>query len=104
MLASLPSTARAEANTSCRLSQVVLGGSWVVISTVTIVITYIKGLTTPLITTHEPPSGFKPRSHFQIPVFTCQCNIGAVIIRIGFGVYSTIIIINKEPPKPYSNY
>ena len=38
----------------------VLGGSWVVvsgvISRVTIVLTYIRGLTTPLITTHEPPS------------------------------------------------
>ena len=38
----------------------VLGGSWVVtsgvISRVTIVITHIRGLITPLITTHEPPS------------------------------------------------
>ena len=38
----------------------VLGGSWVVISRVisrvTILITHIKGLITPLITTHEPPS------------------------------------------------
>ena len=38
----------------------VLGGSWVVISGVisraTIVITHIRGLITPLITTHEPPS------------------------------------------------
>ena len=37
-----------------------LGGSWVVISgaisRVTIDITYIRGLITPLITTHEPPS------------------------------------------------
>ena len=37
-----------------------LGGSWVVISgvlsRVTIVITQIRGLITPLITTHEPPS------------------------------------------------
>ena len=30
-------------------------------------------------------------------------NIGALIIRIGFGVYYTIIIIRK-PPKPCSNY
>ena len=41
-----------------------LGGSWVVISgvisRVTIVITQIRGLITPLITTHEPPSiGFR---------------------------------------------
>ena len=39
---------------------VLLGGSWVVISglisRVTVVITHIKGLITPLITTHEPPS------------------------------------------------
>ena len=38
-----------------------LGGSWVVISRgisrVTILITHIRGLRTPLITTHEPPSG-----------------------------------------------
>ena len=38
----------------------VLGGSWVVISgvisQVTIVITLIRALTTPFITTHEPPS------------------------------------------------
>ena len=38
----------------------ILGGSWVVISRVisrrTIVITHIGGLTTPLITTHEPLS------------------------------------------------
>ena len=41
-------------------SSTVLGGSWVVtsgvISKVTISITHIKGLITPLITTHEPPS------------------------------------------------
>ena len=38
----------------------ILGGSWVVIngviSMVTILITHIRGLITPLITTHEPPS------------------------------------------------
>ena len=37
-----------------------LGGSWVVISGVisplTILITLLRGLITPLITTHEPPS------------------------------------------------
>ena len=37
-----------------------LGGSWVVISgaisKVTIIITHIRGLITPLTTTHEPPS------------------------------------------------
>ena len=39
--------------------EVLLGGSWVVVSRVrtkiTIVITYTRGLITPLITTHEPP-------------------------------------------------
>ena len=38
----------------------VLGGSWAVISRVisrvTILITHIRGLITPLMTTHEPPS------------------------------------------------
>ena len=37
-----------------------LGGSWLLISRaisrITAVITHIKGLITPLITTHEPPS------------------------------------------------
>ena len=44
---------------SCRsrLSQSPLGGSWVVISKVTIIITHIRRLITPLITTPEPPSG-----------------------------------------------
>ena len=41
--------------------QLLLGGSRVVvsrvISKVTILITLIRGLITPLITTHEPPSG-----------------------------------------------
>ena len=40
----------------------VLGGSWVfisgVVSGVTILLTHIRGLITPLITTHEPPSRF----------------------------------------------
>ena len=40
----------------------VLGGSWLgisrVISRITFVITYIKGLITPFITSHEPPSRF----------------------------------------------
>ena len=38
----------------------ILGGSWVVvsgvISKVTVIITHIRGLITPLKTTHEPPS------------------------------------------------
>ena len=46
----------------------VLGGSWVVTSRVvsraTILITHIRGLTTPLITTHEPPS--------RLWVFRCR--------------------------------
>ena len=40
--------------------RILLGGSWVVISgvisRVTIVISHIRGLITPLITTREPPS------------------------------------------------
>ena len=43
-----------------RGSKCLLGGSWVaisrVISRITMVITYIRGLIPPLITTHEPPS------------------------------------------------
>ena len=47
-----------------------LGGSWLAISRVrsrvTIVITFIRGFITPLITTHEPPSrgldALKPQS------------------------------------------
>ena len=35
-----------------------LGGSWVVISRVTIVITHMRGLVTPLTTTHEPPNSW----------------------------------------------
>ena len=42
------------------MSACILGGSWVVISgvisRVTTSITHIRGLITPLITTHEPPS------------------------------------------------
>ena len=45
----------------CLITRILLGGSWVVIngviSMVTIIITHITGLITPLvITTHEPPS------------------------------------------------
>ena len=40
----------------------ILGGSWVVITRVitrvTILITHIRGLITPLITTHEPSSSY----------------------------------------------
>ena len=43
-----------------------LGGSWVVISRlksrVTILITHIRGLISPLIATHEPPSTFDHNS------------------------------------------
>ena len=53
---------------------VVLGGSWVVIrrviSRVTIHITPLRGLITPLITTHEPPSRAGLRSGFGKP---CGC-------------------------------
>ena len=41
----------------------VLGGSWVVInrviSRVTMLVSHVRGLITPLITTHEPPSRVK---------------------------------------------
>ena len=47
------------------MERIVLGGSWVVISgfisRVTIVISQIRGLITPLITTHEPPSRNGPK-------------------------------------------
>ena len=50
----------------------ILGGSWVVISgvisRVTIVITHVKGLITPLITSHEPPS--IPLMNFAHPKVT----------------------------------
>ena len=49
-----------EAPRKMRSWKELLGGSWVVtsrvISRVTILITHIRGLITPLITTHEPPS------------------------------------------------
>ena len=45
-----------------------------------------------------PPT--KARRHQQ-PTF--PCNIEALIIRIGFGVYYTIVII-RSPQNPYSNY
>ena len=45
--------------------EALLGGSWVVtsgvISRVTTLITHIRGLITPLITTHEPPSRPDPK-------------------------------------------
>ena len=48
-----------------RTASRLLGGSWVVISRVisrvTILITHIRGLITPLITAHEPPSRFPSR-------------------------------------------
>ena len=67
-----------------------LGGSWVVISRVTILITHIRGLIAPLITTHEPPSNSRAHSalcflkEFRGPNRGSQPNIGALIIRIGF--------------------
>ena len=48
------------------------------------------------------------RLQAQIPdvsgTFTRVNSIGALIFRIGFGGISYSIIINKEPPKPYSIY
>ena len=52
----------------------VLGGSWVVISRVisrvTILTTHIRGLTTPLITTHEPPSSINYLSRYVLKAVT----------------------------------
>ena len=50
-----------EAETALTLkTRILLGGSWVVIngviSRVTILISHIRGIIAPLITTHEPPS------------------------------------------------
>ena len=51
---------RKELSLGFEMQRGLLGGSWVVISGiisgVTINITHITGLVTPLITTHEPPS------------------------------------------------
>ena len=63
---------------------VVLSG---LISRVTIAITPTKGLITPLITTHEPPS-----------ILVDHHTMGAFIIRIGFGGHYTIILM-RNPPK-----
>ena len=58
-----------------------LGGSWVVISRVisrvTIPITHIRGLITPLKTTHEPPIMERKATRSRPPyhaVFTEQCD------------------------------
>ena len=65
-----------------------LGGSWLdisrVISRVTIVITYIRGLITPPITTHEPPSSRTDQACCQI-----ACSSYSVHIR-AFQTTSTI--------------
>ena len=50
----------------------ILGGSWVVIngvviSSATILISHIRGLTTPLITTHEPPSRAFVKDRYSSP-------------------------------------
>ena len=58
-----------------------LGGSWIVISRVisrvTIPIIHIRGLITPLITTHEPPSRV--------------CSLGFTVWRLGFRAYTGIL-------------
>ena len=55
-----------------------LGGSWVVISRVisgvTILITHVRGLVAPLITTHEPPS-------IAITVYYTRSEAGTVLLR-----------------------
>ena len=65
-----------------RISTELLGGSWVVvsglISKVTIDITHIKGLITPLITTHQPPSKIGKDSGFDITEFH-----GALWVLVG---------------------
>ena len=106
-------------------TQVILGGSWVVISglisKVTIVITHIKGLITPLIAAHEPQSHtarliFAERRSSPLgPWLPSQeeaahrhlrsyPNIRALIIRPGFGLYYTNYNnpkpLNLKPPKP----
>ena len=60
--------------------ETLLGGSWVVISEVisriTMVITHIRGLIAPLITTHEPPSSLRtlgPRRYLSFPVPKAPC-------------------------------
>ena len=80
------------------LVALLLGGSWVVISgvrsKVTILITLVRGLITPLITTHEPPSttlrlhatralappGRRPMLHYRPSKFSELelCNSGTI--------------------------
>ena len=64
----------------------ILGGSWVVIhgaiSRVTILLTHIRGLITPLITTREPPSinyiymGNAKDLYIISPIIDCYCVLG----------------------------
>ena len=48
-----------------RLSELLLGGSWVVISRVTVAITYTRGILAPFITAHEPPSRLQDLAFMQ---------------------------------------
>ena len=71
-----PSAAARALKAKCSTFNRVLGGSWVVIHgviiRVTIHIAHIRGLITPLITTHEPRSSSGPRvreiSKLEVPV------------------------------------
>ena len=73
------------------LNPVLLGGSWVVIigviSRVTIVATQFRGLITPLITTHEPPSGATHDAMSQPPYR-------------GFRNQNGVLGIQNDSPKP----
>ena len=64
------------------LGRIILGGSWVDISRVisrrTIVITHIRGLITPLITTHEPPSTVYDNMP-QSPILMVE---GALLVKV----------------------
>ena len=63
-----------------------LGGSWVVISRVTsritVVITYIRGLITLLVTTHEPPSTPANRLREVLVSFGCKMDRGTRVSNL----------------------
>ena len=92
VLAQRPQRKRAVGATEVGLGSLgwVLGGSWVVISgvtsTVTIVITHLRGLMTPRITTHEPPSrvlGFGYLRDRQLKVLVLRIGLPMRVQSIG---------------------